>query len=397
MTGSRGPKLIERFPEYEGLGRFDLGLSSGEEERAARLHREAVIIDLAFQHPGGYRLFDREPFKSRAEELWRTAKGLKLLDVINFKLPYDLDLDLMRDLWEATGVTAGLLDAFMDMAHIDQPQTHLEVMARVPWLSLALTAGDVRRAKAAGEHAGIAFAQPVWGFGRDLSLVEKAYERGLRSLLLTYNKTNVVGCGCTERLDHGLTHFGVEVVKKQNELGMIVDLSHCGRQTTLEACRFSKQPVTANHTNVERLFSHPRCKSDEEIKAVADTGGLVGISCVPFFLTRDVDKADILMVLDNIDYVADLVGWRHVGIGTDWPHTVPKEVLRDIFSPATLELLGGGGAPSGSTYLLNVIGFDDYLDYPNLTRGLVKRGYSDEQIKGVLGENYLRIFEEVCG
>ncbi|MBW1713960.1 MAG: membrane dipeptidase [Deltaproteobacteria bacterium] len=397
MSSSTGRKLTERFPEYQGLGQFDFGLSAEEEEKAAQIHQEAIIIDLVFQHPGGYRLFEREPFKSKAAQLGKTVSGLKLLDVINFKLPYDLDLELMQELWDATGVTAGLLDAFMDMTNVDQPQIHLEVMARIPWLSLALTAEDIRRAKRTGAHAGIAFAQPVWGFGRDISLVEKAYARGLRSLLLTYNKTNVVGCGCTERLDHGLTDFGLEVVKKQNELGMIIDLSHCGKKTTLDACKFSQKPVTANHTNVERLFSHPRCKSDDEIKAIADTGGLVGISCVPFFLSEDVSQANINMVFDHIDYVADLVGWQHVGLGSDWPHTVPKDVLRDIFSPTTVQLLGGGGAPSESTYLLNVVGFDDYLDYPNITRGLVKRGYSTDQIKGVLGENYLRIFQEVCG
>lgn len=397
MTRSDLISRISETHDLNQLGKFDFGLSAAEEERAATLHKEAIIIDLAFQHPGGYRLFDKEQFKTRAEELRKTESGLGLIDTINFELPYELDMELMRALWDLTGVTVGQLDAFMDMSDMDRPQTHLELLGRVPWLHLALTAGDIRRVKSNGEHAGIAYSQPVHGFARDIGVVEKVYRRGLRVLLLTYNTTNVVGCGCTERLDHGLTHFGIEVVKKANELAMVIDTSHCGKQTTLETCKFSRHPITANHTNVQNLFEHPRCKSDDEIKAIADTGGLIGISCVPFFLDRDPEKADVTKVLDHIDYAADLVGWQHVGIGTDWPHTLPKDVLRDVFSEATVKLLGGGAGEDLEDFLFNVKGFDDYLDFPNITRGLVKRGYSDEQIKGILGENYLHIFEEVCG
>lgn len=387
--------IAELYPE--SLGKWDFGLTSGQEARAAKLHEESLIVDLVFQHPGGYRLFNREPFKSRAEELEKTASGLALIEIINFRLPYDLDKDLMRALWNKTGVTGGYLDLFLDMSDIERPQVHLEILAHVPWLHLALTSADIRAAHSCGEHFGIGYSQPVYGFSHDITLVERAYSRGLRSLLLTYNKTNVVGSGATETVDSGLTDFGKEIVRVQNELGMIVDVSHCGKKTTMDACTQSKAPVTSCHTNAEALMDHPRCKSDDELKAVAATGGLIGITAVPFFLQKDAATATINDILNHIDYVSDLIGWRHVGFGSDWPHTVPKSVLTNIFSPASQQVLGGGGAADASGWVANVQGFDDYLDYPNITRGLVKRGYSDEQIRGILGENFLRIFEEVCG
>jgi len=397
MTPSDMKEFIADTHDLRKLGAFDFGLSGDEEARAAALHREAVVIDLAFQHPGGHRLFEREPFRTRAAELSTTASGLDLIELINFELPYELDASLMRAFWDLTGVTAGQVDLFMDMGRTDTPQIHLELVDRVPWLRMALTADDVRRARADGEHALIGFSQPLHGFARDIDVIEKVYQQGLRVLLLTYNTTNVCGCGCTERLDHGLTNFGIEVVAKANELGIIMDTSHNGVQTTMEVCEFSRHPVTANHTNARALFDHPRCKTDDQIRAIAGTGGLIGISCVPFFLAGDPREASITHVLDHVDHVSDLVGWRHVGIGSDWPHALPKNVLRDVFSEATMRLLGGGAGEDLGDTLFNVTGFDDYLDYPNITRGLVSRGYTDEQIKGILGENSLRIFEQVCG
>lgn len=392
--------LIEETHDFRELGTFDFGLSGDQEKRATELHNESIIIDLAFQHPGGYRLFEREPFKSRAEELRETASGLDLIDPVNFELPYKLDPELMRAFWDLTGVTAGHADLFMDMSRIDKPQIHLELAEWVPWLRLVRTADDIRQAQDAGEHALIGYSQPVYGFDRNIGNIEEVYERGMRSLLLTYNNTNACGCGSMERLDHGLTNFGIEVVQKCNELGILLDTSHNGVQTTFDVCKFSRQPVTANHTNARALFEHRRCKTDDQIRAIADTGGLIGITTVPFFLAKDPREASISHVLDHIDHVAKLVGWQHLGIGSDWPHTLPKSILLEVFSPASLKKLGGASAGAGddySSYLVNVKGFDDYIEYRNITRGLVSRAYTDQQIRGILGENYLRIFEQVCG
>jgi len=108
---------------------------------------------------------------------------------------------------------------------------------------------------------------------------------GLRSFMLTYNLMNELGVGCTERVDAGLSRFGLDVVRHCNEIGMMVDVSHCGDATTLDACRHSRHPVNANHTAARTVFPHARGKSDQGLRAIAETGGVIGIVAVPAFLT----------------------------------------------------------------------------------------------------------------
>ena len=167
-----------------------------------------------------------------------------------------------------------------------------------------------------------------------------------------------------------------------------------GRHTPLAAIRLSRTPVFANHRCAQGVYSHARGKSDEELRALADSGGVLGVVAVPFFLSADPD-ATIDAILDHIDYVADLVGWQHVGIGTDWPMQGPAEVMEATLGAMVDEIGFRSQDNVSTTHTLR--GFDDYRDMPNITRGLVKRGYTDEQIAGILGENFLRVFEEVCG
>ena len=212
--------------------------------------------------------------------------------------------------------------------------------------------------------------------------------------MLTYNRMDHIGVGCTERVDAGLSMFGLDVVKHCNELGMIVDVSHCGHLTTLDACRHSAKPVTANHTAARSLYPAARAKSNEALRAIADTGGVIGVVAVPFFLSGGTSPS-IEHMLDHIDYIADLVGWRHVALGTDWPLQAPDEVLLTTLGTEISNI--GFRAADRIDVTQRLVGFDDCRDLPNITRGLVKRGFDDEQIRGILGENALRVFEAVCG
>ena len=145
------------------------------------------------------------------------------------------------------------------------------------------------------------------------------------------------------------------------------------------------------------MFHHARGKTDEALKAIAETGGVIGVLCVPAFVT-DAATPTIEHMLDHVDYIANLVGWQHVGIGTDWPNTAHEEVLRSILDPtaaANKDL--GFREEDRLDVTVNLVGFDDVRDFPNITRGLVKRGYSDERVRGILGENALRVFSDVCG
>ena len=138
---------------------------------------------------------------------------------------------------------------------------------------------------------------------------------------------------------------------------------------------------------------HDRAKSDEELQRIAETGGYIGVYAVGMFLTDERD-ATVEHMLDHIDYIANLVGWQHVGIGSDWPMQTPMWGLEMLGRYAT-EI--GYREEHGVTAPKNLIGFDDYRDMPNITRGLMARGHSDDAIRGILGENFLRVFEQVCG
>jgi membrane dipeptidase len=226
-----------------------------------------------------------------------------------------------------------------------------------------------------------------------LKSLHEAWDLGLRMVGLTYNMQNDVGGGCTERTDTGVSNFGAKLIAAMDELGMIVDTSHSGRQTTLDACELSGRPVVASHTSAAAVYEVDRAKSDEELQALAETGGVIGVYAVPFFLAAG-SGVTIEAMLDHIDYIVDLVGWQHVGIGTDWPMQSDLASLERVFMPMILEK---GFRPEHNIGVENLVGFDDYRDFSNITRGLVARGYDDEQIRGILGENFLRVFEAVCG
>jgi membrane dipeptidase len=382
-------------------GTFDFHLSDAEEERAAKLHRESIVFDLLSQHAGG-NIFAYYPpaLQSDFKATMEAGAGLEgLVDVIYW--PYEMSKLGKSDLIERWLLDAGLTCGTYSIDVHDGCDSLLKkwdavVMryADLPWLRYVTTAAEIRRAKVDGVVAFYAHCQPTTPVPRNLSLFDVAYGKGLRSFMLTYNQMDNIGVGCTERVDAGLSMFGIEVVRHCNDIGMMVDVSHCGHLTTLDACRHSKKPVNANHTSARSLSSHVRGKSNEALRAIADTGGVVGVVALPIFLSRE-RSPSIENMLDHIDYIANLIGWRHVAIGTDAPQQAPDDVLQKMFSPALKSI--GFRDEDQLDVTKRLIGFDDCRDLPNITRGLVKRGYSDEQIQGILGENALRVFCESCG
>jgi membrane dipeptidase len=380
-------------------GTYDFGLNQAQETTAARIHREAIVFDLLSQQTGA-NIFEHYPAPLRAEFAQTMEQAGSAYQKFLRALVWPLEVsrkgqsDLIRDWFHEAGVNVichGISVEDISGALYEQtvvPYTNL------PWLRHVTTAKEMRQAKADGVIASYANCQPDGSLPNDLSAIDLAYERGLRSLMLTYNSMTTVGVGCTERVDAGLSIHGVDVVEHCNAIGMIVDTSHCGHDTTMDACKISKKPVTANHTAAKGVYVHDRGKSDDCLRAIADTGGVVGIVAVPAFLT-DNPSPTIDHMLDHIDYVANLVGWRHVAIGSDWPLTAPRDVLRTLFVPEHKTI--GFREEHRLDVTANLEGFDDVRDFPNITRGLVKRGWSEEQIKGVLGENALRVFEDVCG
>jgi membrane dipeptidase len=382
--------------------RYDFGLTAAEETRAEELHRESIVFDLLSQHAGG-NIFAHYPKALQAEFDARMAKAASPMEAIAEAVywPYEMSRqgqsNLLWEWFQASGLTCGTYGINVHDGR-DSEQNAWEARiagyAGLPWLRYVTTAREIRQAKKDGVIAFYAHCQPISPAPRDLQAFDRAYEKGLRSFMLTYNQMDNIGVGCTERVDAGLSMFGLDVVKHCNAIGMIVDVSHCGHLTTMDACKHSKKPVNANHTAASSVYRHARGKSNEALRAIADTGGIIGVVAAPPFLTSHA-RPTIEHMLDHIDYIAHLVGWQHVAIGTDWPLQAPDEFLRQVFMPLAKTI--GFRDEDQLDVTQRLTGFDDCRDLPNITRGLVKRGYQDEQIKGILGENALRVFAEVCG
>jgi membrane dipeptidase len=381
-----------------GFGTHDFGLSPADEDRARQLHGESTIVDLIWWGPVGYRSYPEECDAELRAAYERDPASVGSLIWLAQRLPGRLAVagrfPGFRELWDSSGVTAGHFDVqvgdarqlLLGISHVDYLVDHL------PWLRKALRAEDVRTAKREGGHALLLQCQPTTPISRDLGLVDLAYDGGLRMLQLSYNVQDLIAVGCTDSSGGGVSRLGERLISRLDDLGVIVDTSHCNEQTVLDACRISQRPVVVSHAGAAAVHPHDRNISDEAALAIAGTGGVVGVVGHSAFVGGAVPSVDSM--LDHIDHLVRVIGWDHVAIGTDWPLAAPKWLLEKRKSM----IADNGFRPEhGIDPVLNLDGFDDYRDFPTLTRGMVARGYPDEQIRGILGENFLRVFERVGG
>ena len=254
--------------------------------------------------------------------------------------------------------------------------------------SLVGSASDLDKAKKQGKIAVIMGLQNADQF-REAKDVKAFYEFGLRCAQLTYNSQNLIGSGSTDREDGGISDYGVEIIKAMNEVGMLIDVSHSGDRTTLDAIELSPRPIAITHSNCRALNNHPRLKTDEAIKKLAAKGGVMGITGVRMFV-KDKEPTTIEDMVDHIDHVAKLVGIEHVGIGSDSDlngyDDMPPDQLKDLRSHYK------------SSYAfrdkLDTDGFDHPLKTYDLTSTLLRRVYGERDIEGVLGGNFRRLLGE---
>ena len=217
--------------------------------------------------------------------------------------------------------------------------------------------------------------------------IDRYYQLGQRISQLTYNSRNLIGSGATERSDGGLSDYGVSVVERMNKIGMAIDLSHCGDRTTLDALSLSKSPVLITHSVARKLNpSHPRTKSDEAIRNMAKTGGVMGIGFLRVFI-RDREPTTIEHALDHFEHVIRLVGIDYVAIGSDIA-LYGYDSLPRAYVEATKSNLKPG------TYKFREKDDIEGLNHPkriyDLTEGLIRRGYNDSDINLILGGNAKR-------
>ena len=221
---------------------------------------------------------------------------------------------------------------------------------------------------------------------RTVDDVDLFYRYGQRVSQLTYNARNLLGNGCTERRDDGLSDFGVAVIEQMNKLGMAVDVSHCGERTTLDAFEVSKRPVLITHSNCRTLVPRqPRTKTDEAIRAMAAKGGVMGLTFMRMFV-RDAEPTTVEHLLDHVDHLAKLVGVEHVGIGSD----TDLEGWDALPAEARAAIRGAYKKEIGFREKMDLDTVDSPRRIFDLTEGLIRRGYSDSDIEGILGGNFRR-------
>jgi membrane dipeptidase len=349
---------------------------------------------------GAFRLDARslQTWSRRAVDLVRETLVIDMLGPLRIRMSHEIWGERLSDEAAAEFRSSGI-NVFHNAYGVGGPDAYADGLSFMAgWqgyvgrnshvFTLVDTVEDLERAKANDRIAVIMGIQNAEQF-RTVDDVAAFHLLGLRCAQLTYNSQNLLGSGSTERVDGGVSDYGAAVIAKMNELGMLVDTSHCGDRTTLDAIAISKGPIAITHSNCRALVDHPRVKTDEAIKALAAKGGIMGITGVRNFV-RKTEPTTVEHMVDHIDHVAKLVGIEHVGIGSD----ADLNGYDDMPPAEYAQLKALYKQSYAFRDKLDTDGFDHPRKMFDLTEALIRRGYSDANIKLILGENFRRLLGE---
>lgn len=378
--------------------------SAKDLQRGLELHADALVFDAYGFSPRC--AVDGEAIKAAA---MAGASDVELDDLredlgMTRCVHSEAELAEYLDGWRASGVTCIFQNAGQEcqdpmrllkrLAHFSYTTDHLR-----DHVAKAATPADIEAAKAAGRHClyftgnGVPLTQDWLSIPDELRYLKIFFHLGIRMMHLTYQRRNMIGDGCAETSNAGLSDFGRAVVAEMNRVGVIPDCAHSGWRTSLEAAKASTKPVVASHSTAAALHPHIRSKPDEVIEALADSGGYIGICCISRFLRG---KGDLNAFLDHIDHVAKKFGVDHVAIGTDIAYTSRN-------SAAENKKAAVAGLRRRREDFRSLWPKDDFVasaeaglslswtNWPLYTVGLVQRGYSDDDIRKILGGNVMRV------
>lgn len=259
------------------------------------------------------------------------------------------------------------------------------------------TGDDVRRAHETGRTAIFFGFQNPSPIEDDIGLVEICHSLGARFMQLTYNNQSLLATGCYEAEDTGITRMGKQVIKEMNRVGLVIDMSHSAERSTLEAMEVSERPIAITHANPD--FWHPalRNKSDEVLKALGQSGGMLGFSLYPHHL-KNKSECTLESFCEMIAKTADLMGVENIGIGSDLCQDQPDSVVEWMrVGRWTKEIDYGEGSAGDAGFPPMPEWFRDNRDFDNIENGLKKTGFSDDETAGIMGENWLRFYDENFG
>jgi membrane dipeptidase len=322
-------------------------------DRARELHRTALVWD---DH-GGFAYSTGDALGGL--ERWR-ASGI---DYLSVNVGYD--------------VTPWTLAVEAVSRYRDWIRAHADGFVQVTAVA------DIERAKREGKLAVSFDLEGMDALNGDPGMVDVYYRLGVRQMLFAYNRNNAFGGGCHDH-DRGLTPLGREVIREMNRVGMLVDGSHCGHRTTMEAMETSSAPVIFSHSNARRLCDHERNIRDDQIRACAQTGGVIAVTGVGRFLGP---KGPIVEhLVEHVDYMVQMVGPRHVGLGMD--SVLEASAPNQPFRRSRTYWPEAQYPDTGTGYVAPEA-------WPSLTQALLDRGYDEPAIRGILGENFLRVAQQV--
>jgi len=332
-------------------------------ERARRLHRDAVVIDASSVV---YRKGQSRPVRwDRYTDGGVTATNHTVTDP-----------------------DAGLAEA---LGQVNDCRRWIE--ANADKVRLCLTADDIRAAHASGT-GGIVFGPQDTAFlDRDLGRLGTFYDLGVRILQLTYQQRNTVGDGCGEPSPGKLSRFGIDLVREMEQTGVLVDLSHTSEATSFDVIDRATRTVVLTHAHPYALTPHIRAKSDALLKAVAETGGVIGLTTLSTFVQLDTTgrRPTIADYLAHIDYLVDLVGPDHVGIGSDLDESLSEA---DVLALPDQEFVATWFGPyTWQEHLVE--GLTEAAELPAITAAMLGAGYDEATVRKILGGNFLRVFDDV--
>ena len=373
-------------------------------EHALELHSKSLVVESYGFAPRS--AIDGDTMRAAIEA---GASGLEIEDLYT-------EMQLMRvaddpsqleewlGAWSASGVTCVLQNAGEEG---NSPVRLLKRLAHFTYLtdklrdhvSRAATPDDIERAKKDGRHClyltgnGIPLSQEWNSVADELACIRLFFQLGIRMMHLTYNRRNVLGDGCAEPANGGISDLGRAAIAEMNRAGVIVDVAHSGWRTSFEAAKASSKPVVASHSGAVEVHRHIRSKPDDVIRAIADSGGYVGVYSVASFLGR---SGDLNAMIDQIEYLVKRFGADHVAIGTDIAYTPrraqdeSRKMGRAPRRRPRYEALWPPGALDSRSHPSLA-----WTNWPMFTVGMVQRRITDADIQKILGGNVMRVARAV--
>jgi membrane dipeptidase len=367
-------KEFELAPQIGRVEPFVYALDPEADERAKRLLAECVCISL-HEHAGiaPVDMSQNDEYIRQGRE-WYGYEGLAASGLDG----------VFENFMDGTGTitsTAGW--KWTDVIH--DLGMHLSDVAHQSMVFVASGVDDILEAHRTGRIGLVPCIEGAAMIENELDRLDVLYGLGVRMCGVTYSESNQLGGGVKDPGDGGLTTFGLDAVRRMNRLGMAIDVSHTGDVTAMQTCEVSTAPVFLSHSGARALFSERKLKEDDLLKAVRDTGGVIGIEASPHStIGREHTRHDIEAVMEHFEYCVDLMGIDHVGFGPD-TFFGDHVALHELYA-ANLD----SGEVGEHEWVRYVEGLENPTEFPNLIRWLVGHGYTDEQIAKVAGGNALR-------